>query len=78
MTGRELPTHVRAEAQRILDREARRLLLARMDGELVGPVTRGDLDALNHGADQVTAPLEGDLVPFTERVERDRRTGGGA
>ena len=78
VTTRDLSAHVRAECQRILDREARRLLLARMDGELVGPVPGGDIDALDHGADQVTAPLEGDLVPVTERVERDGRTGGGA
>jgi hypothetical protein len=75
---RDLPPHVRAEVQRILDREARRLLLARVDGELVGPVSGGDVDALDHGPDQVAAPLEGDLVPVTVRLERKGRAGGGA
>ena len=76
--GAVIPPHVRAECQRILDREARRLLLARMDGELVGPVAGGDVDALDHGADQVAAPLEGELVPVTVRLEREGRAGGGA
>ena len=75
---RELPAHVCAEVQSILDREARRLLLARMDGELVGPVPGGDVDALDHGADQFAAPLEGDLDPVTVRLQREGRPGGSA
>jgi hypothetical protein len=77
VTAHGLPTHVRAEAQRILDREAR-LLAERLDGDAAVTAAGGNGGALDDGANQVAPAGEGDLVPVAEGVQRDVRTEGAA
>ena len=52
-----------AEAKRILDGAARRLLAARLDGDAVGAAPWGDGDPLDDGTDERTPLLEGEQIP---------------
>ena len=64
-----------AEAQRILDRVARRLLQARLNANAIGAAAWTNNGTLDGGADEVTPPLCGKVIPLTS-AERDRRCGG--
>jgi hypothetical protein len=66
-----LPPHVRAEAQRILDGAARRLLSEQLDRDAIGATARGDSRPLNGGPDQRPPLIEGESLPVIGRVDRD-------
>jgi len=70
-----LPTRIRAECQRILDREAR-LLAERLDRDAAVATSGGDSGALDDGADQLALAGERDVVPIAEGVQGDIRTEG--
>ena len=59
----ELPPSVRAEATRILNGAARRLLAERLDGDAVTPASGRYVDTLDDGADEGTALLEVEQDP---------------
>jgi hypothetical protein len=69
-----LPPHVQAEAQRILDAAARRLLADQMDRDAPGAPARRDGGTVDGGSDQVATLAEGEAVPIVGRVDRDRGT----
>lgn len=50
-----LPAHVRAEVQRILEAEARRLLTDQLNGDAIGSAAGRDEYPLDGGADQRAA-----------------------
>jgi hypothetical protein len=62
-----LPDFVRAEVQRILDREARLLLAARLDRDPVEAAAGGDDDPVDDGPNESTTTLEGEGVPVARR-----------
>jgi len=64
-----------AEAQRILDRAARRLLAARLDRDAVGAAAGTNDGAIDHGADQSAPLVKRQQVPVP-RANGDRRRGG--
>ena len=64
------------EAQRILDREARRLLQARIDADAIGTAAGADDGLLDDGADQIPASVEAEFVPVAG-ADGDRGRGGG-
>lgn len=67
MTARLSPG-ARADAQRILDRAARRLLRERLDGDPVGALpTRGDNSTGDHRPDEIPLLAEGEVVPVIGR-----------
>jgi hypothetical protein len=66
-----LPPTVRARVERILDREARRLLAEELDGDSVGTATRVNRDGLHGGSDQVTATSKAEVVPIIDRDSTD-------
>ena len=63
-----MPPAVRAEAQRILNGAARRLLAERLDGDSVIPASGRDVDALDDRADEGTALLEVEQIPVPART----------
>lgn len=65
-----------AEAQRILDAAARRLLAARLDRDAIGTPTGTDDGALDRRPDQGAALVLREQVPIP-RADRDGRRGGG-
>jgi hypothetical protein len=78
---RFLPAYLRhakgaADVQRILDRAARRLLAARLDGDPVVPAPGGDNSPLDHGPDQVAPLAESEQVPVSG-ADGDRWRRGG-
>ena len=66
-----LPPHVRADAQRILDGAARRLLAEKLDRNPIGATARGDLRQIDGGPDQGASLIEGESIPVVRRVDRD-------
>ena len=71
-----IPPAAAAEARRILDGAARRLLAARLDADPIGAATRADDRTVDHGADQGAALLEGEQVPVPG-ADGDRGRRGG-
>jgi hypothetical protein len=65
-----------AEAQRILDGAARRLLAARLDGDPVGPAARSNDSAIDNRSDEGAPLVKREQVPITS-ADSDRRRGGG-
>ena len=63
-----LPPLVRAEAKRILDGAAQRLLAARLDADALRFPSGCDLDALDDRADEGTALLEVEQIPAPART----------
>ena len=59
----DLPSHVRAEVQRVLDCAARRLLADQLDADATGSSASCDSDAGHDGADERTPLVEGKPVP---------------
>jgi hypothetical protein len=72
---RVAPT-VAAEAQRILDRAARRLLAARLDSDSIGAAAGADGRAFDHGADQCSPLVTREKVPVAG-TNGDCGRGGG-
>ena len=72
-----LPTPVIADVQRILDRAARRLLAACLDGDAVGPASGADLDALDHSPDQGALLVQREEPPVRVAAQRHGRRGRG-
>lgn len=71
-----IPPAVIAEAQRILDGAARRLLAARLDRDPIGATPGSDVDPVEHGTDE-GAPLgQGEHVPVTRRNGQPRPNRG--
>jgi hypothetical protein len=66
----------RFEAQRILDRAARRLLAARLDADPVSATTGRDDGSLDHGSNQGAPFFESEQIPVSG-ADGDRRRGGG-
>jgi hypothetical protein len=64
-----------AEAQRILDRAARRLLDVRLDGDAIGATTRPNDGSIDHGDDQGAPLVKGQRIPIAS-ADCDRRRGG--
>ena len=62
-----LPPHVLADARRVLDRAARRLLAAQMNGDAFDAPARHDDSTVGDGADQVSLLIDGQPVPVTSR-----------
>jgi hypothetical protein len=71
-----LPPAVAAEAQRILDGAACRLLAARLDRDAVGPASRAHYGAIDDGANQSAALIERHIAPVSSRNGDGRRGGG--
>lgn len=65
-----------AEAQRILDREARRLLKARLDADAIGATAGPDDCSLDNRPDQVAPTVDRQLIPVTG-ADGDGGSGGG-
>ena len=65
--GAPLPPHALAEAQRILDAEARRLLADRMDADAIRTATGADDHPLKGGTDEGAATIEREVVPVVSR-----------
>jgi hypothetical protein len=59
-----LPAHVQAEVQRILDREARRLLSDELDGHAVSATAGSDPSLSDHGPDESPASVERQAIPI--------------
>ena len=59
----------RAEVQRILDAEARRILAARLEGDSIVATARSDESASKNGLDNPATPLEAQAVPIFSGVE---------
>ena len=70
-----LPPAVAAEAERILDREARRLLAARLDADAIRATTGADNRCTDDSLDEVALTLVAEQVPITG-ADGDRRRGG--
>ena len=58
----------RAEAKRILDAEAKRLLAARRDRDTVDTSPGEDLDAVDDGDDERPLSVEGETVPIADAL----------
>ena len=58
-----LPPEVVADARRVLDRAARRLLTARLESDAVGATAGAHNDAVEDGGDEGTVLLERELIP---------------
>lgn len=58
-----LPSSALADAQRILDRAARRLLAARLDGDAAGALAGGDVGSVDDRADEGALLVEGEQIP---------------
>jgi hypothetical protein len=76
-----LTPSARAEAQRILDRAALRLLRARLeearlDGDPAVTASGRDEGPLDHGTDEGSALVEGEQVPVVGGQRDDRPNGG--
>ena len=65
--GANLPPHALAEAQRILDGEARRLLADRMDADAIRTATGTNGHPLKGGTDEGAATVEREVVPVVSR-----------
>jgi hypothetical protein len=65
--GRMTPA-ARAEAQRILDGAARRLLAARLEAQTLGAAPGGDRDPLEDGTDKASALVEREQIPVRPGV----------
>ena len=59
----ELSPSVAADARRILDQAARRLLAARLNADPVDATTRPDARLADDGDDQGALLVEGEVVP---------------
>ena len=59
-----------ADAQRILDRAARRLLAASLDGNSSLSSPREDHGAIDDGPDEVALLVEGEQIPVAARAHR--------
>jgi hypothetical protein len=66
---------VAAEAERILDREARRLLAARLDADAIRATTGADNSSTDDSLDEVALPLVTEQVPITS-ADGDSGRGG--
>jgi hypothetical protein len=64
-----------AEAQRILDRAARRLLAASLDRDSVGPTAGTNDGSIDNSNDEGAALVEGERVPVAS-ADGDRGRGG--
>ena len=64
-----------AEAQRILDSAARRLLTARLDRDPIVTASGTDERLIDHGADKRSPLIEGEEVPIPS-ADGDSRHGG--
>jgi hypothetical protein len=64
-----------ADAQRILDRAARRLLNARLDHDAVGAAAGANNSAGDDGGDEGALLVAGERIPLTSR-NGDRGRGG--
>ena len=64
----DLPPHVRAEVQRILDRAARRLLAEELDSDPVGAAARADRDTLDRAVNQRSLLAHGQPIPVGRRA----------
>jgi hypothetical protein len=71
-----LSPSVAAEARRILDREARRLLAARLDADAIRTTTGANNRGTYDGLDEVALPLVAEQVPIAS-ANGDRRRGSG-
>lgn len=76
MSGAALSPPVAAEARRILDSAARRLLATRLDGDAIGSATGTDDGAVHDRADEGASLLKRQNVPVTS-ANGDRGRGGG-
>ena len=65
-----------AEAQRILDRAARRLLAARLDRDAIRAAAGSNDGPIDHGADQGAPFVKVEQVPIAS-ANGDRGRGGG-
>jgi hypothetical protein len=65
-----------AEAQRILDRAARRLLTARLDGDAIRPAAGSNDGPIDHGTDQSAPLVKREQAPVTSANGDRRRRGG--
>lgn len=71
--GSEPPLGVaaRAEVQRILDAEARRILATRLEGDAIVPASGSDEGTLEDGLDDPAPAFEAQAVPISGSVEND-------
>lgn len=60
--GRLCPAAL-ADARRVLDGAARRLLAAQLNGQSVGATAGGNGDGQNHGPDERAPLVQGEIVP---------------
>jgi hypothetical protein len=67
-----LPPHIRAQAQRILDAEARRLL-AQLDPDAPSTATTGHDDTGDDRLDQPASRRKTQRVPVVQRRDLNRR-----
>lgn len=65
--GAPLPPHALAEAQRILDGAARRLLADRMDADPLGTLAGSNDDPLKRGDNEGPPLIEREVVPVVSR-----------
>jgi hypothetical protein len=72
----DLSPRARAEAQRILDAAARRLLAARLDGDSIRATAGSDSRTLDNSTDEGALLVDGELVPIAD-ANGDGRRGGG-
>jgi hypothetical protein len=70
-----IPRAVAVEAQRILDREARRLLAARLDADAVRATTGANNRCTDDSLDEVALPLVAEQVPIAS-ADCDSGRGG--
>jgi hypothetical protein len=68
-----LPAAVLSEAQRILDRAARRLLDARMHCESSSAPTRSNVYVINHSSDERPLLVDKQVIPVVACADRQRR-----
>ena len=61
----------RAEVQRILDAEARRVLAARLEGDAIVAAARRDEGASEYGLDDSAPSVEAQARPILGSVEND-------
>jgi hypothetical protein len=70
---RPMTPSARAEVQRILDAEARRILAASLEGDAIVPAAGSNKRAREDSLDDSAAPLEAQGVPVRGGVENNGR-----
>src|SRR5262245_7570216 len=73
-----MPPRVAAEVQRILDREARRLLAEELDMHAARSSAGGDGDSLDQRLDQISSSRDRQVGPVGRRIDSTRRNRGRA